>query len=178
MKVIVASENPVKVEAVRQALKRMFPDQTPEVFGCRVESGVSDQPRSDAETLTGARRRADAAAIHHPDADLWVGIEGGVEDRPEGMAAFAWVVIRSPDGLSPARSGTFFLPPAIADLVRQGYELGDADDQVFGLHNSKQQMGAVGLLTHGVIDRTALYCHAVTLALIPLVRPDLYPSSG
>lgn len=175
MRVIVASENPVKVEAVRRALQRLFPNRPITVQGCRVDSGVADQPRSDSETLAGARNRAEAAAIAHPDADLWVGIEGGVEERPEGMASFAWVVVRSPRGLSPARSGTFFLPPAVARLVRQGYELGDADDRVFGLHNSKQQMGAVGLLTHGVIDRTALYCHAVTLALIPLVRPELYP---
>jgi len=178
MQVVVASQNPVKLEAVRQAVERMFPDAQVTVSGCSVESGVSDQPRSDEETLTGARNRARAAAQAHPQADLWVGIEGGVEDRPEGMASFAWVVVQHAHGISPARSGTFFLPPPVADLVRQGCELGEADDRVFGLHNSKQQMGAVGLLTHGVIDRTALYRHAVILALIPLVQPTLHLKTG
>ena len=53
-------------------------------------------------------------------------------------------------------------------------ELGDADDQVFGTHNSKQKGGAVGLLTHQLIDRTAYYREAIILALIPFVQPEFY----
>jgi non-canonical (house-cleaning) NTP pyrophosphatase len=41
-------------------------------------------------------------------------------------------------------------------LVESGKELGDADDIVFGKSNSKQQNGAVGILTHDIITRTAL----------------------
>jgi non-canonical (house-cleaning) NTP pyrophosphatase len=59
--------------------------------------------------------------------------------------------------------------------VRQGKELGEADDQVFGRHNSKQQEGAIGLLTGRVIDRTALYEEAVVMALIPFKNPTLFP---
>jgi non-canonical (house-cleaning) NTP pyrophosphatase len=85
------------------------------------------------------------------------------------------VVVRGPGGrLGQARSGTFLLPPAVADLVRQGVELGEADDRVFGRQNSKQANGAIGLLTGDVIDRVALYEHAVILALVPFLRPDLY----
>ena len=42
---------------------------------------------------------------------------------------------------------SFDLPPAVAALVRQGMELGHANDHVFSLHNSKQSGGAVGSLT-------------------------------
>jgi non-canonical (house-cleaning) NTP pyrophosphatase len=58
--------------------------------------------------------------------------------------------------------------------VRQGMELGDADDAVFGRSNSKQANGAVGILTGNVIDRAELYEQAVVLALIPFKNPELY----
>ena len=61
--------------------------------------------------------------------------------------------------------------------MRQGLELGQADDIVFGRSNSKQANGAVGILTDDVIDRAQLYEPAVIFALIPFKNPDLYPAS-
>ena len=63
------------------------------------------------------------------------------------------MVIASPTLTTKAKSACCQLPPKVIELVQTGMELGDADDQVFGQTNSKQQMGAIGLLTHGVIDR-------------------------
>jgi non-canonical (house-cleaning) NTP pyrophosphatase len=104
-----------------------------------------------------------------------VGIEGGVAEKKGEMEAFAWVVIRSREGLEgKGRTGTFFLPPAVQELVNAGKELGEADDIVFGRENSKQQNGAVGLLTGDVIDRTHYYTEAVVLALIPFKNKRLY----
>lgn len=174
--VIVASENPVKVAAVDAAFARMVAGEGVEAIGVAVDSGVSDQPLSDLETMRGAEARAKAAEALRPEADYWVGIEGGIEGRSDGagMMAFAWVVVRSSFGIGRARSGTFFLPDEVARLVQGGMELGEADDVVFGRSNSKQEEGAVGLLTHGVIDRKGLYEHAVVLALAPLKNPLLY----
>lgn len=174
LKVIVASGNPVKIGAVEEAFRRMVPGERTAIAGASVDSAVSDQPLSDPETLRGAEERARGAEALRPEADYWVGIEGGVEDSEAGMKAFAWVVVRSSFGTGRARSGTFFLPNEVARLVRGGKELGEADDIVFGRSNSKQEEGAVGLLTHGVIDRRALYGHAVVLALAPLKNPLLY----
>ena len=67
------------------------------------------------------------------------------------------------------------LPAAVAELVRGGIELGEADDQVFGTQGSKQHNGAVGLLTDDVLTRDGFYAQAVQLALIPLINPHLYP---
>jgi non-canonical (house-cleaning) NTP pyrophosphatase len=90
------------------------------------------------------------------------------------MLAFAWIVVCTRDRIGKGRSGAFSLPPAIAELVRQGKELGEADDLIFGQSNSKQVAGAVGLLTNNVIDRTQLYEHALILALIPFKNKSLY----
>ena len=107
----------------------------------------------------------------------WVGIEGGVEETVDGeMIAFAWVVVRDHQRVGRGRTGTFYLPPAVTDLIRQGKELGEADDIVFGRNNSKQENGAVGLLTGDVIDRAQLYEHAVILALVPFKNTALYPA--
>lgn len=182
--VVVASTNPVKIGAVEGAFRRMVPGDVTEVEGVSVDSGVSDQPLSDLETLRGAAARAEAAEALRPEADYWVGIEGGIESRGKsrsesgGMMAFAWVVVRSSFGIGRARSGSFFLPDQVVRLVGEGMELGEADDIVFGRSNSKQEEGAVGLLTHGVIDRRALYEQAVVLALAPLKNPLLYEWSG
>jgi len=58
------------------------------------------------------------------------------------------------------------LPEKVAQLVRQGKELGEANDIVFKRTNSRLNDGAIGLLTGNVIDRTTLYEHGVIMALV------------
>lgn len=178
LRVVAASGNPVKIEAVRRGFERMFPQAEIEVQGVNVPSGVSHQPMSDAETLQGALNRARAARQVQPQADFWAGVEGGIEEQGGCLSAFAWVVILSAERCGKARSATFDLPPALAEMIRQGVELGEADDRLFGRQNSKQQNGAVGLLTGDVIDRARYYEQAVVLALIPFKNPHLYPAGG
>lgn len=172
--VVIASQNPVKVQAVQDGFDRMFPGEEFSFQSISVPSHVSNQPASSAEALQGACNRAQNASRLIPQSDYWVGVEGGIEDHEEGMAAFAWIVVQSPSCVGKGRTGTFYLPQVIANLVRQGKELGEADDIVFGKTNSKQENGAVGILTGDVIDRARLYEQAVILALIPFKNPDLY----
>jgi inosine/xanthosine triphosphatase len=172
--VVVGSLNPVKIECIRQAFAEVFPGEAFEVLGLDAPSGVSDQPMNARETYRGALNRARSARRRQPGAGYWVGIEGGIDRRKGIMEAYAWIVILSDGLLGRARTATFQLPPAVAALVEQGMELGHADDLVFGRSNSKQHNGAVGLLTHDRIDRTAYYKHAAVLALIPFLHPSLY----
>lgn len=174
-KVVVASLNPVKIKSSEMALNRMFPRKVFEISGVSVPSGVSNQPISETETLRGALNRAKAALELFPKSYYSVGIEGGVEEREHGMEAFAWIVVLSNTGkIGRGRTGTFFLPDKVAELIRGGMELGLADDQIFNRSNSKQKNGAVGILTGNVIDRTKYYVDAITLALIPFKNPKLY----
>jgi inosine/xanthosine triphosphatase len=174
-KIIIASKNPVKINAALCGFKKMFPKGDFEIEGVSVASGVSDQPLTDAETFKGAFNRVENAFKAKTDADYWIGIEGGVEEKNSEMEAFAWIIVKSKDGkIGKGRTGTFFLPPKIVELIRQGEELGKADDIVFKRKNSKQENGAVGILTEDVISRTNYYIEAVVLALIPFKNPDLY----
>ncbi len=174
MHIIVGSNNPVKIRAVESAFTRVFPQTLIQLSGCSAASGVSDQPMSDGETLLGAQNRAADCQRQHPEADYWVGLEGGCQFEGDALEAYAWMVVRTLHQVGKARTAAFILPDAVAKLVRQGHELGDADDQVFGQTNSKQSQGAVGLLTHNIIDRQSYYEHALILALIPFLHTDLY----
>jgi inosine/xanthosine triphosphatase len=175
-KIIIASQNPVKIEATRLGFQSMFPEENFQIEAVSAPSGVRAQPMSSRETMIGAANRVKAAQKQYPEADFWVGIEGGVESEGEELAAYAWIVIHSANLEGKSRTGTFFLPPRVAALIRQGQELGAADDIVFNQSNSKQANGAIGILTGDIIDRTALYAHAVILALVPFKNPELFPA--
>ncbi|KOH44288.1 inosine/xanthosine triphosphatase [Sunxiuqinia dokdonensis] len=173
MKILVASQNPVKVNAVAEAFKICFSEAF-EIEGIAVESGVSHQPRSDGETRAGARNRVDNLMRNSPSADFYVGIEGGIDVVDGRLHAFAWMAVSDGKQHALGRTGSFELPPEVARLIFQGMELGDADDRVFNKENSKQQNGAVGLLTHDRLTRQLLYQHALVLAFIPFMNRKLY----
>lgn len=178
MHIITASSNPVKVAAALQGFREMFPSQAFTAEGLSVPSGVSDQPMGSEETYAGALNRMRAAQVLRPDADYWVGIEGGnIFDRDE-MEVMAWVVIQSANRFGKARTAGFFLPPRIIELVHAGHELGHANDVLFDVENSKQSGGSSGLLTDGAMSRLRFYVPAVVLALIPFLKPDLYPTAA
>jgi len=174
-KVIMASTNPVKIKAAQIGFSKMFPDESFDVQGIPAPSEVSDQPMSSDETLMGATNRVRNVSKLVAEADYWIGVEGGIEDANEELEVFAWVVMKARDGkIGKGKTGSFFLPPKIAELVRQGLELGEADDIVFGRTNSKQDNGAIGLLTSDVMTRTTYYESAVIMALIPFKNESLY----
>ncbi len=172
--VIIASKNPVKIEATKMAFKRTFPNQDFKFKGVSVKSGVSDQPKSNQESKEGANNRADNAKELFSSGDYWVGIEAGIEKTKEGMESFSWVVIKSKEREGRAKGNIFFLPKRVAQLIEEGKELGEADDIVFNDNNSKQKNGSVGILTHDLIDRTDYYYVALVLALIPFKNSNLY----
>jgi len=174
MKIIVASKNPVKINTTLDGFKKMFPEQEFEIEGVSIASGVADQPKSDEETFNGANNRSLAAKQEYPNADYWVGIEGGISDTGSEMTSFAWIVIQGKENMGKSRTGTFLLSPKVAELIRSGLELGDADDKIFGMKNSKQQNGAVGILTKDLLTRQSFYEVSVILALIPFKNSDIY----
>ena len=174
-RVIVASNNPVKIKSTQIGFESMFLEDKFVFEGVEVGSDVSDQPMGDEETFKGAYNRASKAREKFAAADFWVGIEGGNIDHDNSeMEAMAWIVVLSQSKMGKARTAGFFLPQKVIELIKQGYELGHADEIVFGLSNTKQKMGTTGLLTNNVIDRTQYYTQAVILALIPFLKTDLY----
>lgn len=170
----VGSENPVKIQCVAQAVAEFW--SASRVLGVHTDSQVSAQPTSEHEMRTGALNRAWQALQKVAAADFGIGIEGGIEDREDGMWAFAIVVIVDRhERCSEGQTGRFRLPAGVARLIREeGLELGAADDRFFGRENSKQKEGAIGILSDGKITRLELYKPAVVFALLPFLHPEYY----
>ena len=169
----VGSLNSVKLQAVRLGTATLFDGIA--VIGFGVDSGVSAQPVGDEEMIAGATQRAIGVLQACAPAQYGVGLEGGVVELREGMFAYAWCAIADRAGaVGVASTGRFLLPQKVAELVRAGRELGDADDAVFGRTNSKQNEGAVGILTHARLTRAGFYAPAVLLAMVRFLNPDHY----
>jgi inosine/xanthosine triphosphatase len=170
--IAVGSTNPVKVEAVRTVIQRVWPRV--ELMPLSVASGVSAMPMSDAECLAGARTRAANARLE-TGADLALGLEGGVNPEPAGLMLHGWVVALDQNGrVGVGGSARIPLPESIAERILAGEELGPVMDHILGQSNVKQKGGAVGALTGGLVLRMETFAVAVAYALAPFVSPSLY----
>lgn len=167
-KVIVASLNPAKINAVKSAFQEVFPEHTFIFEGISVPSEVSDQPLSDEETRQGALNRVKNARAAVTDASFYVGLEAGNEKE----VTFAWMVIESENRRGESRSASLMLPPHVVKGVHNGKELGDVMDEEFGTDNIKQKGGAIGLLTGHILTRSSVYHQALILALIPFINRE------
>ena len=178
--IVVGSLNPVKVEPVRAVLARAFPGAIIAPFDA--ESGVPAQPLGAEQIRQGAHNRARhslehlAASVPDATASLWgVGLESGVifEDRTPWLTGAAAIAAR--DGrASLAWSLRLALPPAVAEAVRAGRELGPLLDELSGIADSKTKQGAVGYLTKNLAPRGLFWEVAFACALAPFLHPNLY----
>jgi inosine/xanthosine triphosphatase len=170
-RVAVGSTNPVKIGASRAVMERLASGA--EVVGIAAASGVPDQPWGDDETIRGALARARAARLA-TDADLGIGIEGGVVANDDGsIRTCAWAAAVTRDGREGVGGSLVLtLPPPVAELVRGGMELGLAMDTVTGSRNVKHGLGAVGILTRGLVSRQQAYETLVAYALASLLPPS------
>ncbi len=172
MKVAIGTKNPAKIAAVRQALTAVWPDAT--FLPTSVPSGVSDMPMSDAECIAGARNRATAARQLH-DADLGIGLEGGVNPEAAGLMLLGWVIICHRDGREGiACTAKIPLPTAIAQRVLAGEELGPLIGEMMNDPLLRQKGGAAGMLSAGQVSRTDKFAQAVSYALSRFIAPHFY----
>ena len=106
---------------------------------------------------------------------MGVGLEGGVVEESTGMRTCAWASVVGRDGrVGVGGSLAMMLPAPVAALVRDGVELGHAMDRVTGAHDTKRGVGAVGILTAGLVDRQRAYESLVVYALARFLAPEHY----
>ena len=171
-KVVVGSTNPVKCVATKEAFDLLGVEF--EIEAKEIDSGVSDQPTSDAEAIKGAITRA-RRIMESEDPDYSVGIEGSTHDTGYGMFLTGWACILKWDGTEYlGGGGRLKLPENIADRLRRGEELGPVMDEITGEEDVKKGPGAIGIFTDGIITREEAYKSALVFAMSKLIRPDLY----
>jgi inosine/xanthosine triphosphatase len=172
MKIAVGTQNPVKVAAVMNVVKRVWPGS--EIISVKVPSDVSEQPMSDEEAIEGARNRA-RLALEKTGADLGIGLEGCGVETEYGMFLTGWVVAVDKKGrMGIGCGGRMLLPSKVASEVRKGKELGPVMDAFVGDHNTKQKEGAVGILTRGLIVREEAFHVPLIYALARFYNNEWY----
>jgi inosine/xanthosine triphosphatase len=158
MKIIIGSNNPAKIEAVKHAFKGNYDFLSVNAF-----SGVSEMPFSDEETIKGAINRAEnALKIGH--GDIGIGLEGGVQETSYGLLLCNWGALASNEHPPIIAGGArILLPEEIAIRLRNGEELGPVMDEYTKKQNIRKKEGAVGIFTNGKIDRVEMFTHLTKL---------------
>jgi inosine/xanthosine triphosphatase len=175
MKIVVASKNPVKLNAAKFAFQSVFANQDTHIISVDADSGVPSQPMSYAQTREGARNRV--LNSYQYKADYYIAYEGGVEVFEDGPKTFAVICISNGRHMIYGQTATLPLPMGIYQQLLDGVELGDAMDKLFNTHNIKQKGGAIGQLTSGVETRLSIYQSATVLALSYFAHPSLYDTA-
>lgn len=173
-KVAVGSKNPVKIEAVRIAFEKVWPNEEWLVEGLEVESGVSSQPMSDEETIKGARIRA-LKILQNVKADFAVGIEGGLHKVENRWFDTGWIVVidkNEKEGVGSTIRA--HVSDDIMKIVHKGIDLGDACNTVFKRKDTGITNGHYGLITKDLITRTSGYVDGVIIALSSLAHPKFF----
>ncbi|OGF54214.1 MAG: hypothetical protein A2Z21_06270 [Candidatus Fraserbacteria bacterium RBG_16_55_9] len=173
MRVHVGSSNTVKPEAVRHMFARAFPGEPLDVKLFAVSSPIPEQPFNE-DVLRGARERAKEAI---QDADYGVGVEAGLIWNEIHRVYFdvQYCAIVDQQGKATVGHGSGFVyPQRIIQAALSGQTVGQAMTEWTGIARIGHQMGAIGYLSNGLLDRTELTEQAVLMALLPRIRPDLY----
>ena len=173
MKVIVGSKNPVKLQATRNVLEKIYTEL--EVEATDVDSGVPDQPIGLELTTQGAINRAKNAFTR--EFDLAVGIESGLLEVPHSITGYLdlqWCAIYDGEKTTLGVSAGFEYPPMVIEQVMDGVEVGDVMDQFTGVDQLGQKTGAVSHLSRGLLDRTGNTEQCVLMAMIPRMNEDIY----
>lgn len=173
MKVVVGSKNPVKVNAAKNVLKRIYNDLT--VHSLNVDSEIPDQPFGLDQTIEGAVNRAKNA--FSDEFDLSVGIESGLIEVPQTLTGYIdiqWCAIFDGNLITIGASSGFEYPPTVIKRVMEGFEVGDVMDEVTGVDDLGQKKGAVSHLSHDMLNRTENTEECVLTAMIPRMNETIY----
>ena len=187
-RVAVGSTRRPKLEAVREVLALIGPrlgvSEPLEVRGIDVPSGVRHTPLTREDTMSGARRRAEAlVALARRQNEPWkyfVGLEGGVDVVSDGGRRLVflqnWAYVTDGRGLSAfGQSGGIVLPEAlVTSVVDRGVELSEAIDSFAGSEGIRDGQGAWGVLTHGLITRQDAFRVALINAFAPFLHRAAY----
>ncbi len=172
MKIGVGSTNPVKIKATAEGFE--LAGVEPEIVEIDVGSGVSEQPTTDEEAITGAKNRAEGVK-NGGNFDFSVGIEGSVSDTEFGMFLTGWSYLIDETGEEYiGGGGRLELPQSIADRIREGEELGPIMDDITNQDGVKKGPGAIGIFTNGIITRKGAYRDALVFALAKFLNPEFY----
>lgn len=190
LKVGVGTLRQAKVEAVRDALRRVANVDAAwrgcEVIARAVETSAPAMPLSDEEMMLGARLRAEAvkeallAEKPGDDVQLFVGLEGGFHamqiDGERHTFLRGWTYVTDGRGRGAYGSGpSVIVPPAIvARVIEEGRELSVVIDEFAGERDVRSRQGAWGVLSRELLTRAMSFETSLIAAFAPFYNAATY----
>ena len=170
MRILVGSTNPVKINAVKVVMSKIYPDF--EVISIEVDTGVENTPLDEETIIKGALNRANNALLS-VQADLSIGMEGGIVLKFQRYFVTGWCAIVDKEGNFQLGCGVYMpIPSKIVEMVRSGEELGSVIDQVTGIKDTKRKMGSVGIMTNNLMTRQKAWEAAIIYAMADKLSPQ------
>lgn len=156
IKIVVGSLNKTKIRAVQS----VFVED--EIGGASVPSHVLSQPIGEDMTRQGAINRAVAA--QKLNADIGIGLEGGVTFHGNTLYLCNWGALATAEGLCITASGAkIALPESFHAPILAGEELSEIMDSFTERKNIRHHEGAIGIFTNGLLMREQMFAHVALL---------------
>lgn len=169
MKIKIASQNQVKVEALKEIIQDYPHLRNAEVIAVDVPSGVDNQPKSLEETIKGAINRSRNV---YSDCNYSFGIESGLMAVPHTKTGYMDVCVCAIfDGKEYhlGLSSAWEAPKKVAEyMLNEGLDMNDAAHRAGLTQNPKvgSAEGLVGIMTRGRLTRKEYTKEAIRTALI------------
>jgi len=188
VRVAIGSLRPPKVEAVRNVMNKVidflgYRPETISFIAREVESGVSAMPLSVQEIRRGACNRAmEVRRLIEEESgpvDFAVGLEGGffilsAEDK-EHIHLQTWAFVHHDGAGYYGSSMSMPVPPAMArEVLENKKELSEVIDHFTNRQDVRNQDGAFGVLSLGLLSRQQALELALLGALAPFYHKKLY----
>jgi non-canonical (house-cleaning) NTP pyrophosphatase len=165
-KIVFSSTNAAKRYAATQILTVFFDDY--DLICVEVDSGVSATPFSSVECMQGCINRVYQIKKLQPDADFWVGAEGGLEKFGEKYFLGGWVLVENSHGVQNwAASSWVQIPDDVIQNMSPDKRLNEALDYSKYeniLVQNRLMLGTNGILTKGVYTRIDEFSDALKIA--------------
>ena len=173
MIIAVGTKNPAKLDGVRRAFSKYYPDI--ELRPVDSSSVAKAQPSGLDEMTAGATARA-KFALSKAGGDFGVGVEAGIFTIGDVYFDNQVAAVADKSGkVSLGHSAGYMLPREdMEKLFAEGRELERWAEEVSGIGEVGDKGGLIQHLTKGKMTRTDLTEQCVVTALIPWLHRDTY----
>lgn len=160
-KIAVGSKNPVKIQAVKNALN----DESIQVVPFSAMSNVRQQPLSDEETLQGAINRA-KDCLEKTDSTLAIGLEAGIVLLQNQIYLCHWgAIVDRNQNVYFTNGPLILLPMEYRQPLLNGQNLEDIMHHSTGIEGLGNKEGAIGVFTQYRLNREQALTQIVKVLL-------------
>lgn len=179
MKIVLTSTNLAKKTAAEKILNKYFNNFKLECI--KVDSGVSNTPTTDEEGILGAKNRIKNAQKQISDADIYIGLEGVINQTKYATFVCGWCVIDNVVQKRQAIGGSakVMIPDFIASDINFFGELSDLVKNKYNSSLAKEmdKIGTNGILTNKAYTRIDEFKDALKCALSYLENDTNYSNN-